>query len=197
MRRHVFLLLCLLPFAGCQPQVPPAEDDHFGAVEDFALTERSGRLVHRDDLKGKVWLAAFTFTRCAGPCTQVSGTLARLQHELKPEKDLVLVSISVDPEHDTPRVLTQYAKRYGADPDRWLFLTGEQDKVYHLIRKSFMLAVQQNEGSARTPGNEVMHDTRLWVVDRAGQLRGYYDGTQPEEVERLRKKIVVLLQEKS
>src|SRR5262249_17887451 len=158
----LFLLLgiCL---SGCQ--FTPPEDDHFGTVADFQFTERGGKQVGRDDLKGKVWVAAFIFTRCAGPCTQICGALARLQHELQAEPDLRLVCFSVDPEHDTPEVLVKHAAKYRADPERWLFLTGEQEKIYTLSQKSFMLGVKQNEGSARTPGNEVMHDPRMWLVD--------------------------------
>src|SRR5262245_41375684 len=87
--------------AGCSSP-PSAPDDVFGRVEDFSLTERSGKTVRRADLEGKVWVAAFVFTRCAGPCSQVSGSMARLQLQFAGEPDALLVSFTVDPEHDTP-----------------------------------------------------------------------------------------------
>src|SRR5438105_12473470 len=125
MRRLLFPLL-LLAMAGCSG---PRLDD-LGPVEDFALTERSERPVTRADLLGKVWVAAFGFTRCTGPCPQVSGTMARLQAELAGQPDLRLVSFSVDPDHVTPGVLREYAQRFGADPQRWLYLTGPRDDMY-------------------------------------------------------------------
>jgi cytochrome oxidase Cu insertion factor (SCO1/SenC/PrrC family) len=173
-------------------------DDNLGPVADFSLTERSGRIVSRADLRGKVWVASFLFTRCCTGCPQVSATLAQLQQELEGQGDVVLVSFSVDPEHDTPQVLREYAKEWGANPNRWLFLTGKQDDIYRLIRESFHLGVEQNVGSARTRGNEVTHSTRLMVVDRQGRIRGAgFDGTNAEELSQLRQKIDTLLREES
>ena len=193
------LLIAHLAFAGTgcfPPPAPPSTDDHLYPVSDFSLTERSGQTIRKADLLGKVWVAAFVFTRCAGPCTQVSGVMARLQHELAHSKDVVLVSFSVDPEYDSPKVLSEYATKFGAEPNRWLFLTGKPDDVYRLIREGFKLTAQQNEGADRTPGNEVMHDTRLAVVDRDGEIRGYYQATEPEAVGQLEEKIARLLSEK-
>jgi protein SCO1 len=177
--------------------------DDFGPAPEFALTERHGEIVRRQDLEGKVWVAAFIFTRCMGPCSQVSGTMARLQHDLADEADLRLVSFTVDPEFDTPAVLTAYAKRFQADPKRWLFLTGEAKTVYPLIREGFHLTAEPNTGADRTPGNEVMHDVRLVLVDRRGHVRlrddvsglGYFDATKTDEIPALEKKILALLRE--
>jgi cytochrome oxidase Cu insertion factor (SCO1/SenC/PrrC family) len=182
---------------------PRAEDNDFGQVGDFALTERSGRVVQRTDLEGKVWVACFVFTCCSGPCPQISGTMAELHQEMASEKDVRLVTFTVDPDRDTPPVLRQYAERYGADSERWLFLTGNRQTLYPLIEKSFLLAVHQNEGAARMPGNEVTHSTRLVLVDRRGHIRGYYDGRRFDEqgnpvndLPRLKKNLAELLREK-
>jgi cytochrome oxidase Cu insertion factor (SCO1/SenC/PrrC family) len=205
MQRSFALLLAtvLLSFMGCANWSPSAADDDLGEVADFALTERSGETVHRADLLGKVWIAAFGFTRCTGPCPQVSGTMARLQSDLAGHADVRLVSFSVDPDHDTPEVLREYAQRFGADAQRWLFLTGPRDEVYRLIQESFHLAVQQNEGEARRAGQEVTHSFKLALVDRAGHIRGYFDGRQVDEEgqpvadrDRLQKRVVALLKEK-
>jgi len=202
-----FALLSALLSLGCasSPAAGLADDD-LGPVGDFALTERNSQTVHRDDLLGKVWVAAFIFTRCAGPCHQVTGSMARLQHDLAGLDDVVLVSFTVDPECDTPQVLSDYAKRNGADPQRWLFLTGAPDKVYGLIRDGFHLYAEPNRGAERTAGNEVTHDVRLALVDRRGHLRlgktstntgyAYFDGTKPEDIPLLEEKVKALLQEK-
>jgi protein SCO1 len=176
---------------------PIESDDDLGPVGDFSLTERSGQTITRADLRGKVWVASFLFTRCCTGCPRMSAMLAQLHKELQGQKDVLLVSFSVDPEHDTPQVLKDYAKEWGANTDRWLFLTGKQEDVYRLSKDSFHLGVEQNVGQARTPGNEVTHSTRLMLVDRRGRIRGAgFDGTNAEELSRLRQKIEALLQEK-
>src|SRR5262249_38265445 len=108
-----------------------------GQVPDFALTERSGRVVRRDDLKGHVWVAAFIYTCCEGGCSTLSKNLSALQNRLADCENVRLVSFSVHPEQDTPEVLQKYATDLGADPQRWWFLTGDKPAIYSLIEKGF------------------------------------------------------------
>jgi cytochrome oxidase Cu insertion factor (SCO1/SenC/PrrC family) len=107
--------------------------------------------------------------------------MARLQKEVADQPDVVLVSFSVDPEHDTPEVLRDYAETYGADPKRWLFLTGKPKELYSLIRNSFHLAAEPAAASDRKPGQEVEHSTRLMLVDRQGRIRGMFAGNTVDE----------------
>ncbi len=151
-------------------------DDDLGEVGDFALTERGGRTVRNSDLLGKVWIASFVFTRCTGECPQISATIRQLQSDLAAHPDVYFVTFTVDPEHDDAEELSRYAEHFGADPERWLFLTGKQDEICSLIRDKFRLTAKQNEGAERKSGAEVMHDQRLVVVDRKGHIRGYFDG---------------------
>jgi cytochrome oxidase Cu insertion factor (SCO1/SenC/PrrC family)/uncharacterized membrane protein YozB (DUF420 family) len=170
----IFLVLAVL--------TPVARADDLGEVQDFSLTERSGRTVTRQDLLGKVWVADFIFTRCTSTCPQISHTMQRLQEQTAGQGDVLLVSFSVDPKHDTPAVLQEYAdKRCHADPERWLFLTGDRDAVYALIQKSFLQGVQETEGPEYRPGNEVTHSSRLALVDQAGHIRGFFDGREVDE----------------
>jgi cytochrome oxidase Cu insertion factor (SCO1/SenC/PrrC family) len=174
----------------------PAVLDDLGPVPDFRLTERSGRTVTQADLHGKIWIAAFVFTRCTGPCPQVTGTIARLQSELAINKDLMLVSFTVDPDRDNLEDLRAYADHFGADPDRWLFLTGPKDVIDPLCEKGFGLALK------RPPGEEITHSTRLTLVDQHSHKRGYFDGRsmddtgQPiDDLPRLKEAIATLLRE--
>lgn len=157
-------------------------------IEDFSLTERSGRTVTKKDLLGKPWVACFVFTRCAGPCPRVSGQFYQLQKDLK-DLDFKLVTITVDPKNDTPEVLTQYAESVGADPEKWLFLTGDQKDIFHLIEKSFLMPVQENTGPARKPGFEVIHTTNVMLVDKDGRVLGKYNAVNDEELAALRKAV--------
>jgi len=157
-------------------------------IEDFSLTERSGRTVTKKDLLGKPWVACFVFTRCAGPCPRVSLQFYQLQKDLK-DTDFNLVTFTVDPKNDTPEVLSRYAESVGADPEKWLFLTGDQKDIFHLIEKSFLMPVQENTGPARKPGFEVIHTTNVMLVDKDGKVLGKYNAVNDEEMAALRKAV--------
>jgi len=178
MSRSFLLGLLLLAVTGCAPATAPLREDvDLNSVGDFALTERDGSTVHKADLLGKVWVASFVFTRCTGPCPQVTSTMARLQQDLPADRDAIrLVTFTVDPDHDRPDELKRYAGAFGADPKRWLFLTGKEADIHQLLREGFRVPVQANAGEERRPGNEVMHSPRLVVVDKKGHVRGYFDG---------------------
>src|SRR5215831_2354162 len=167
MRRFLVLSSVLVAFWGCN--APPSLDD-LGPVAEFHLTERSGRSVSLSDLHGKIWIASFVFTRCTGPCPQVTGTMARVQAELGEKNDIQLVSFTVDPDRDNLDDLREYADHFGADKDRWLFLTGPKEVIDPLCEKGFGLGLQ------RVDGKEITHSTRLVLVDRRGHKRGYFDG---------------------
>ncbi len=125
---------------------------NFGTVPEFDLIERSGQRVTRNDLLGLVWVANFFYTSCPDTCPLQSATLARLQRDFADDREVRLVSISVDPEHDTPAVLQDYAQRFGADPIRWLFLTGDKAAIYHLAQQGFHLsAVDPATAPPRAP----------------------------------------------
>lgn len=152
----------------------------FGQVQPFQLVERSGKPVTDATLLGKPWVATFVFSRCSGPCPRITANVARLQKELE-GVDARLVTVSVDPEHDTPEVLRAYADRFGADPERWWFLTGDEAQIVKLSTKSFMTALVRNPEEAI--GESITHTTYLAVVDARGGIRGFYDGEGAEGVQ--------------
>ncbi len=186
----------------------------YGQVPEFSLTERSGKRVTRTDLLGKVWIANFIYTQCTETCPLQSARLARLQTEFKGEPDLRLVSITVDPERDTPAVLARYAERYAADPVRWLFLTGDKRAIYHLAKEGFRLGVVDPDDQARagrllvalgpapaeaTHGSKglVIHSSRFVLVDRQARIRAYHLPDDEPSLERLRQNVKIVLREKT
>ena len=190
----------------------------YGRVPEFALIERSGRQITRADLLGKVWIVNFFYTECPDTCPLQSTHMARLQNELAQEPDVRLVSISLDPEHDTPEALAAYASRYGADPDRWLFLTGPKEAIYQLAIDGFRLGIVEGNEQAgwRTehgrawfgpasawahasanPDRQLIHSSRFVLVDQQAQIRGYYHGTDWESLDRLEKNVKIVLREPS
>jgi protein SCO1/2 len=169
--------LACLSCVSCTSQQAQEEDRALGS---FSLTERDGRTVTDADLRGRACIVSFIFTRCTQGCPQVAATLADLQKKLA-GSDVLLVSFTVDPAHDHPEELQRYAELYGADPHRWLFLTGEEEEIYRLHDRCFYDTPHQKKGEERKPGREVLHSTKLVLIDREGKIRGRYDGLrQPE-----------------
>ncbi len=149
----------------------------YGPVAPFSLTNQSNRTFGSADLAGKIWIADFVFTSCRGPCPIISTRMSELQKPLQ-KTDVHLVSFTIDPETDTPEVLHGYADKLSADPTRWDFLTGPKSQIYDLSVKSFKLAASDSGGDDGQP----VHSTRFVLVDRRGNIRGYYDALAPDGV---------------
>jgi protein SCO1/2 len=146
-------------------------------VPPFALTERSGKTITNHDLAGKIWVADFIYTTCPGPCPLITAGMAKLQDAVAHDPQVQLVSFTVDPQTDTPAVLAKYADQFGADPNRWWFLTGPEKPLDDLIQKGFLQAVQDNRGQPlQEDQSPVTHSTYLALVDADGTVRGFYDG---------------------
>ena len=143
----------------------------WGDAPLFALEESGGGTVKSEDLKGRVWLADFIFTHCTGPCPVLTSQMQALQEMLDPEWPVTLISFTVDPDRDTPEVLAKYATRYGADPDRWCFLTGDRDVIYDLVGTGFNVPV----GPPQPGSDQMIHSLMLVLVDGEGQIRNIYN----------------------
>jgi protein SCO1 len=147
-------------------------------VPSFQLIDQNGESFGSQQLLGKIWIADFVYSTCPGPCPMISSRMGELQKPLR-DTDVKLVSFSVDPRHDTPAVLREYAAKLNAQPGRWHFLTGDKDTIYRLSRDGFKLAAADNEAAGP------IHSTRMVLVDRSGTIRGYYDATDADAVTRL------------
>lgn len=155
-----------------------------GAIPDFTFIERSGQAVRRADLRGSIWVADFVFTRCRSICPIMTTRMMEIQSALKDDDPVRLVSVTVDPVHDTPEVLSEFALRYGADSNRWLFLTGDQDAIYGWIRSGFHLTADDDAGTSGAD-EPFVHSPNLVLIDPDLRIRGYYDATDSEAVDRL------------
>jgi protein SCO1/2 len=174
-----------------RPEPPP----FLGKVPAFTLTNRDGRTIGNRDLAGQPWIADFVFTRCPSSCPMMTARMAKLNGQLPDDLPVRLVSISVDPENDTPAVLQRYAESYKA-PDRWLFLTGGREAIYRLSKEGFKLGIEVppppttgNDGKAVEP---ILHSTRFVLVDGEGRIRGYYDAFDEESMKKLRRHLDAL-----
>ncbi len=158
-----------------------------GHVADFALTNQLGQPVSLAGLHGHVWVADLIFTRCAGPCPKMTRQMKELQDALQATSRAKLVTLTTDPDYDTPAVLKRYAEKFGADPGRWWFLTGSKKQIFDLAVGSLKLtAVEKPEGERASPVDLFVHSTIFVVVDQRGQLRGIFEttgeGVEPQQV---------------
>lgn len=167
-------------------KTPPKTPWNPDGIEDFALTERNGRTITKQDLLGHDWIVGFVFINCAGPCPRVSTAMHELQRDLK-ETDVRLLTITVDPKTDTPERLRKYAEVFSADPERWLFLTGDPEKVYKLIHASFQTMAEEATGEDRKPGFEVAHETNLLHLNAKGVVVGKYNALDGGDMAKLRR----------
>jgi protein SCO1/2 len=152
----------------------------YGAVPNFELVNQEGQPFGSAQLAGKIWIADFIYTSCPGPCPMISTRMSELQKPLE-KTDVHLVSFSVDPEKDTPEVLRRYAERLQAEPGRWDFLTGAKPAIYKLSHDGFKLAVSDGSDAQGIP----VHSTRMALVDRHGEIRGYYNATEADAITKL------------
>lgn len=158
-----------VPAAALQPQ---------GRVlGEFTLTDRTGRTVSRRDLEGRYCVVSFVSTACGFTCTEVSRRLATVQRGLAGRDDVRLVSFTIDPRTDTPQVLSEFARKFGADTNRWFFLTGDREPLFTLIEDSFLPA--DKTAGLKTVSGGFLHTDHIAVVDPGGRVLAYFDGLKP------------------
>jgi len=159
----------------------------YGPVPAFHLTASSGKPFDGSQLMGKVWVASFVYTTCKTSCPMLAGQMKRLSKGLPAGEAYALVSVTVDPVKDTPKALQAYAKQLGVDDPRWVFLTGSKADIKALVVEGFKLAAQEKEAASDARKDpDIIHSSRLALVDKHGIIRGYYDGLLGESVEAIR-----------
>ena len=169
----------------------------YGSVSDFTLTNQSGRPVTMADLRGRIWVADIIFTTCPGPCAKMTRTMQLLQAALPAESGVNLISLTANPAYDTPEVLKSYAERFGARTENWHFLTGPKKKIYDLAIDSLKTAVDEIPPEERKAVDDLfIHSTRFVLVDRQGQLRGFFEGDTAESIPKILKAVELLSREK-
>jgi len=170
----------------CTMTQPPIAE-----VPDFSFTTQEGKTLTKADLLGKVWVADFIFTRCAGPCPVMTSHMADLASQVSKTPNVKLVSVSVDPLYDTPAVLQQYANNIHANPMQWYFVTGPVDKISAFTQQGM------KQSLVSEPGAMPNHSTRFLVVDQHGMIRSCHDVTDPEMEQKILGEIGSLLRQKN
>ena len=176
------LILTVLAIAGAfiykRLQTAPVSLPIIGPVGEFALTNQHGKTVSAADLRGKVWIANIVFTHCAGPCPLMTKAMKEIQDSTDPR--VRLVTLTTDPDNDTPEVLKRYGEKFGADFNRWSFLTGSKDQIARLAVNGLKLVAQEKPAAEReSPADLFIHSTLFVIVDQAGNLRAAYELDDP------------------
>jgi cytochrome oxidase Cu insertion factor (SCO1/SenC/PrrC family) len=173
-------MLAAVLCVACQPTQPPM--DVYGSTPTFQLTDQSGATIDSKSLAGHVTLLDFIYTHCTDACPILSATFQDTQRKLAQDNLLgskvMLVSLSVDPQHDTPPVLAEYGQQFKADASSWKMLTGDWDQVYDVVT-GFKVATRPPRPAADAPvpgGTELTHTTAVVLIDPQLQVRAYLDG---------------------
>ncbi len=210
-KRHLYLLIALL-FAGlgaCRDKenrkLPImghtqfqqkniggkiTTDTIYHTIENFVFFDQDSNRVSRQTVEGKVYVADFFFSTCPSICPVMATQMLRVYERYKENKDFMILSHSIDPEYDTVGLLKDYAQRLGVEENgNWRFLTGTETDVYELGEGQYFATAQPD---ATAPGG-FLHSGAFLLIDRKGRIRGHYDGTKPEEVDKMMKDIDLLL----
>ena len=158
-------------------------------ISDFKLTNQNGKEITQANYKDKIYVADFFFTTCQDICPVMTKNMYQLQEELKNDNQILLLSHTVIPEVDTVEQLKEYAVENNVDDSKWNLVTGDKKQIYELARKSY-LAVEDSNYSEY----DMIHTENFMLIDKERQIRGFYDGTNSEEINRLLKDIEILKQ---
>jgi len=180
-----------LPVIGEREGLTASGDTIFHTVPDFHFMNQEGKMITQDDYKDKIYVADFFFTSCPTICPKMSASLQRVQDKFKAQRDIKILSFSVDPEHDSVPVLNAYARKFTVDKSKWNLVTGEKKDIYELAVKGYLVPVQED---VLAPGG-FLHSEMMALIDKEKRIRGFYDGTDAAAVDTLMDEIVVLMQE--
>lgn len=179
------LALALLSIACTDPA---AKLPNYGEVPSFTMMDSQGRAFNRPALSGKVWIADFIYTNCPAECPRMTAQMHKVEQQVRGEDDVRLVSISVDPEHDSPPVLNDFAARFRGPTKQWVFLTGSPATVHLIAYQTFHVG---------DVIGKIEHSTKFVLVDKKGYIRGYYSSLYQDELSQLLKDVQVLRNSRS
>ncbi len=160
-------------------------------IADFKLTNQNGKTITQEDYKNKIYVADFFFTTCQSICPIMTNHMSIIQNKIMDDTDVMLLSFSVTPQIDNVAQLKRYATEKGVNDKKWNLLTGDKRQIYELARKSYL--------AVKTTGNgdefDMIHTENFMLIDKKKQIRGFYDGTKPKDIEKLLEDINILKKE--
>jgi protein SCO1/2 len=165
--------------------------DKFHRVGEFKLTNQNGDAVTEKNYDNKIYVTDFFFVTCPTICPKMTKQMQRVYEEFQDNQDLAFLSHTVMPEADSVPVLEEYAKKLGVEAPKWNFVTGDKKQIYNLARKTYFAAITEGDGGPE----DFVHTENFVLVDKDKRLRGFYDGTSKEDVDRLIRDVTTLFKE--
>lgn len=160
-------------------------------IRSFSLINQLGDSISEKNFENKIYVADFFFTRCMGICPKMTKQMDRAAKEFKEDNEIMFLSHSVTPIADSVPVLAEYAELYGANPEQWMLVTGDKKEIYDLARKSYFAVTTEGTGDS----TDFIHTENFVLIDKNKRIRGFYDGTSSEDVDRLIEDIRILQKE--
>ncbi|WP_223032217.1 SCO family protein [Hanstruepera marina] len=160
-------------------------------IADFSLINQNGETITQDNYKDKIYVADFFFTTCQTICPIMTNHMVEIQNKTLSDNDIMLLSHSVTPEIDSVAQLKKYALKKGVNDNKWNLVTGDKKQIYDLARKSYLAVKDHGSGDQY----DMIHTENFMLIDKKRQIRGFYDGTNPEDIERLLNDIETLKKE--
>lgn len=179
------------------PQAGPPLPVITKGLPSFTLTNQAGQVVTEKEFRGNLHLVDIIFTRCAGPCPRMTRHMAELQGKISPKIPLKFVTVTTDPDYDSPQVLKRYGEKFGADFNRWHFLTGAKGEIKRLARDGLLLVAEEKSPQEReNPEDLFIHATVFVLLDKQGRVRGQFDSTDDDFMAKLTRAVNQLAKER-
>ena len=206
MKTPLLLTLSVFTFlAGCEhktPQLPilgelevinnaGSIDTVYHTIPEFAFVDQDSNEITQQDLRDKIYVADFFFTTCPTICPVMKTQMLRVYEQYKGNNQVAFLSHTIDPKHDTVAVLKDFADRLGINSEQWHLVTGDREKIFEIAQRHYMVSASEDPSA---PGGAV-HSGAFILIDTKKRIRGYYDGTKPEQVDNLMKAMDLLLKE--
>ena len=160
-------------------------------IKDFKLVNQNGDTITNADYKDKIYIADFFFTTCMTICPIMTDHMVKIQERIKDDPEVLLLSHTVMPRIDTVAQLKRYAEEKGVIDSKWNLVTGDKKQIYDLARKSYLAAKSEGDGGKY----DMVHTENFVLIDKNRQIRGFYDGTNPEAIEELMEDLKILKKE--
>lgn len=160
--------------------------DH--TIADFRLINQNGEIITQNDYKNKIYIADFFFTRCTNICIAMAYNMNELQEFYKNDNEILFLSHSVTPEMDSVPILKEYAKNKGVIDGKWNVTTSDKKHIYELARKSYFAVIEDGDGGE----DDFIHTEQFILIDKERRIRGFYDGTDKNDMEKLKQDMILL-----
>lgn len=175
--------------------LPVIEGDHGHHVQPFSFVNQEGKTITNKDVEGKICVVSYFFATCKGICPRMNENMAKVYKAFRGNSNVLILSHTVDPMKDTVAALKAYSLRFDADPEQWMFLTGDKKALYDMARYSYLISAEDDTTGVNIK-DDFIHDKHYSLVDRHGRIRGFYDGLEQKDIDKLISDINALINEK-